>query len=79
MAVEAPGASAVRPSRAGDLAQAAGRSGDGAQQRPEACLVSAEVYNQPYCITCCHMYKTAQILHLDSLKMLMFRGMGRRE
>lgn len=73
------GASMVMARRAGNLAQTEARSGDGAQQSPEACLVSAEVYNQPYYITFCHMYKIAKNLHMDSFKMLIFKEMGRGE
>lgn len=55
-----------RPRRAGILAEAETRSGDVAHQGPEACLVSANEYNQPYYITFYLAYKITNSLQMDA-------------
>lgn len=62
-----------RPRRAGIFALAETRSGNVAHQGPEACLVSASVYNKPYCITFCLEYKISNSLQMDSFKNLIFK------
>lgn len=68
-----------RPRNAGILAQVEARSGDIAHQGREACLVSTNVYNQPYCITFCLVCKITNSLQMDSFKNLIFKEIGRGE
>lgn len=61
-----------RPRKAGILAQAETRSGNVAHQGPEVC-----VYNQPYYITFCLVYKITNSLQMDNFKNLTFKEIGR--